>query len=125
MGAVREVLVVGEVALAFVLLVGGGLLLRSFVGLLDVNLGFRPAGAMMWQLNAGRSFANDTIRLAYYENLVGRVQEVPGMDVVGLTDTPPLGRNRGWDIRAKGVVYERARRLRCSLDSSMPTTSER
>ena len=104
---VREALVVGEVALAFVLLVGGGLLLRSFVGLLDVNLGFQPEGAMMWQLDAGRSFPNDTVRLAYYENLVSRMRDVPGIDVVGLTDTPPLGRNRGWGIQAKGVVYEK------------------
>jgi putative ABC transport system permease protein len=105
--AVREALVVGEVALAFVLLVGGTLLLRSFIGLLDVNLGFRPDGAMMWQLDAGRDFPNDTVRLAYYENLAGRMREVPGVDVVGLTDTPPLGRNRSWGIRAKGVVYEK------------------
>ena len=35
-----------------------------------------------------------------------RVEEVPGVAAVGLTDTPPLGRNRGWGIRAKGVVYE-------------------
>jgi len=104
--AVREGLVVGEVALAFVLLVSGGLLLRSFVGLLDVDLGFRPAGAMMWQLDAGRDFKNDTVRLAYYENLLGRIRELPGVDAVGATDTPPLGRNRGWGIRAQGVVYD-------------------
>jgi predicted permease len=104
-GAIREVLVVGEVALAFVLLVGGALLLRSFVGLLQVDLGFRPDGAVMWQLDAGRTFANDEARVAYFENLVGRVRDLPGVDVVGLTDTPPLGRNRGWIIRAKGVVY--------------------
>jgi predicted permease len=105
--AVREALVVGEVALAFVLLVGGGLLLRSFVGLLDVNLGFQPDGAMMWQLDAGRSFPNDTVRLAYYENLMSRMRDVSGIDVVGLTDTPPLGRNRSWGVQAKGVVYEK------------------
>jgi hypothetical protein len=68
--SVREVLVVGEVALAFVLLVGGGLLLRSFVGLLDVNVGFRPDGAVMWQLDAGREFANEDAKLAYFENLL-------------------------------------------------------
>jgi predicted permease len=105
--AVREALVVAEVALAFVLLVGGGLLLRSFVGLLDVNLGFQPDGAMMWQLDAGRSFPNDTARLSYYENLMSRMRDVPGVDAVGLTDTPPLGRNRSWGIQAKGVVYEK------------------
>jgi len=106
-GVVREVLVVGEVALAFLLLVGGGLLLRSFVGLLDVDLGFRPDGAVMWQLDAGRNFANEDAQLAYYESLLARVREVPGVEIVGVTDTPPLGRNRGWGIRAKGVEYEK------------------
>lgn len=106
-GLVRELLVVGEVALAFVLLVGGGLLLRSFVGLLEVDLGFRPTGVTMWQLDAGRAFPNDDARVAYYESLLARVREVPGVEVAGLTDTPPLGRNRGWIIAAKGVVYER------------------
>jgi putative ABC transport system permease protein len=105
--SVREVLVVGEVALAFVLLVGGGLLLRSFVGLLDVNVGFRPDGAVMWQLDAGREFANEDAKLAYFENLLARVRAVPGVDAAGVTDTPPLGRNRGWGIAAKGVVYEK------------------
>lgn len=105
--AVREVLVVAEVALAFVLLVGGGLLLRSFVGLLDVDLGFRPDGAVMWQLDAGREFPNAEAQVAYYESLLARVRAVPGVDVAGVTDTPPLGRNRGWGIRAKGVVYEK------------------
>ena len=104
---VREVLVVAEVALAFVLLVGGGLLLRSFVGLLEVDLGFRPAGAVMWQIDAGRGFANEESQLAYYESLLARVRTVPGIEVAGMTDTPPLGRNRGWGIQAKGVVYER------------------
>jgi predicted permease len=104
-GAVREVLVVGEVALAFLLLVGGGLLLRSFVGLLEVDLGFRPQGAMMWQLDAGRSFDNAESQLAYYERLLSRVREVPGVESVGLTDTPPLGRNRSWGVAGKGMVY--------------------
>ena len=105
-GIVREILVVGEVALAFVLLVSGGLLLRSFVGLLEVDLGFQPDGAVMWQLDAGRNFSNADARFAYYENILARVRNVPGVDAVGVTDTPPLGRNRGWGIRAKGVVYD-------------------
>ncbi|HUQ80458.1 MAG TPA: ABC transporter permease [Gemmatimonadaceae bacterium] len=109
-GKVREGLVVGEVALAFLLLVSGGLLLRSFVGLLEVDLGFRPEGAMMWQLEAGREFATKEARLAYFENLTARVREIPGVEAVGATDTPPLGRNRGWTIGAKGATYDKGER---------------
>ncbi|HEU4629756.1 MAG TPA: ABC transporter permease [Gemmatimonadaceae bacterium] len=105
--SVREVLVVWEVALACVLLVGGGLLLRSFVRVLDVDLGFQPAGAVAWQLNPGRDFADDTAQIAFYDALTARVAALPGVDAVGLTDTPPLGRNRAWSIQAKGAVYER------------------
>jgi predicted permease len=105
--AVREGLVVAEVAVACVLLVGGGLLLRSFVRVLSVDLGFRPGGAAAWQLDAGRDFPNDTVKVAFYTDLAARVSAVPGVEEVGLTDTSPLGRNRSWGIRAEGVVYEK------------------
>jgi putative ABC transport system permease protein len=100
--AAREVLVVAEVALACVLLVGGGLLLRSFTRVLDVDLGFRPAGAVAWQLSTLRDFPSDTARAAFFEDVAERVRAVPGVEAVGLTDTPPLGRNREWGVRAKG-----------------------
>ena len=109
-GAIRETLVVGEVALAFVLLVGGGLLLRSFLGLLDVNLGFRPDGAMMWQINAGRSFANDTVRLAYYESLFERVRSVPGWIWLGRRTRRPLGETGAGASRPKVSSTNVARR---------------
>ena len=103
----RDVLVMGEVALACVLLVLGGLLLRSFVRVLEIDLGFQPEGAVAWQLNPGRTFDEDAARVAFYEELVARVAAVPGVDAVGLTDTPPLGRNREWGIGIPGVVYGR------------------
>jgi putative ABC transport system permease protein len=104
--AVREVLVVAEVALACVLLVGGGLLLRSFMSVLDVELGFQPHGAAAWRVDTDREFENRESAVAFYDRLIANVEAVPGVDGAGLTDTPPLGRNRGWLIRAKGVVYE-------------------
>ena len=108
--AVREGLVVAEVALACVLLVGGGLLLHSFVRVLDVDLGFRPAGAVAWQLGTLRDFPGDSTgaqRAAFFDDVAARVRAVPGVDAVGLTDTPPLGRNREWIVGAKGVAYGR------------------
>lgn len=104
--AAREVLVVAEVALALVLLVGGGLLLRSFVNVLDVNLGFQPHGAVAWRVDTNRRFASRTARAAFYDQLVARVRAVAGVDAVGLTDTTPLGRNRSWSVRVEGEVYE-------------------
>ena len=104
--AVREVLVVAEVALACVLLVGGGLLLRSFARVLDVELGFQPQGAVAWRVDTDRDFENREAAVAFYDRLIASVEAVPGVQSAGLTDTPPLGRNRGWGIRAKGVFYE-------------------
>jgi predicted permease len=104
--AVREALVVGEVALACVLLIDGGLLLRSFIHVLDVDLGFRPEGRVVWEIGSQREFPNNAARVAFYEDVADRVRAVPGVEAVGLTDTPPLGRNREWGIRAKGRVYK-------------------
>jgi putative ABC transport system permease protein len=102
----REVLVVAEMALACVLVVSGGLLLRSFMSVLDVDLGFQPAGTMSWRVDTSRNFESLTAANVFYDQLVANVQAVPGVEAVGLTDTMPLGRNREWGLRAKGVFYE-------------------
>jgi predicted permease len=96
---------VSEVALACVLLVAGGLLLRSLATVLDVDLGFRTQGTMSWRIESGRSFADREGRIAYHDRLTRLVGEIPGVESVGLTDTLPLGRNRSWDVRVKGEVY--------------------
>jgi predicted permease len=101
----REALVVAEVALACVLVVGTGLLLHSFVTLLNVDLGFRPDRAVAWRIETGDRYDRDE-RLAFYERLVEGVRAVPGVESVGLTDSLPLGRNRSWGIGAKGEVYD-------------------
>lgn len=92
--------------MACVLLVGGGLLLRSFVSVLDVDLGFEPRDAIAWRVDTNRPFENSAERIAFYDQLIASVEAVPGVEAAGLTDTMPLGRNRGWGLRAKGVVYE-------------------
>jgi putative ABC transport system permease protein len=104
--AIREALVVGEVATACVLLVGSGLLLRSFVSVLDVDLGFQPAGAVEWRVDTIRQFETLGSATAFYDDIVNRVAALPGVQAAGLTDTPPLGRNREWGLGAQGVAYE-------------------
>ncbi len=102
---VREALVVSEVALACVLLIAGGLLMRSFLAVLDVDLGFDEQGAMAWRVDTARQFESGEEKIAYFERVVGSVGEVPGVEAVGFSDTLPLGRNRGWGIRVQGVDY--------------------
>jgi putative ABC transport system permease protein len=103
---IREVLVVAEVALSCVLLVGGGLMLRSFVNVVDVELGYEPGGAVAWRVDTNQTFEERTTAVAFYDQLLANVQSVPGVEAVGLTDCMPLGRNRSWSIQAQGVVYE-------------------
>jgi predicted permease len=100
----REALVVLEVAIACILLVGGGLLLRSFTSVLDVNLGFGADGVVAWRVDKvwhldwrDRDWPG---MVNYYDQLVANVEAVPGVEAVGLTDCLPLGWNRSWTIRA-------------------------
>jgi putative ABC transport system permease protein len=103
--AARNTLVVAEVALACVLLVGAGLLFRSFNALLQVNLGFQPQHAMAWRVDTPRRFKNGAEVEQYFGGALRRVAELPGVEAVGLSDTLPLGRNRTWGAGAVGMQY--------------------
>lgn len=101
----RRSLVMAEVALACVLLVGAGLLIRSFAAVLNVDLGFQSRSTVAWRADRVRSFRTLAEANAYYDQLVEQVSALPGVESVGLTDTLPLGRNRTWFAGAKGVSY--------------------
>ena len=103
----RHALVVSEIAFACVLLVGAGLLIRSFVSVLDVDLGFRPSQAMTIRVDPDSSYSTRERRIAYFDDLLSRVRAMRGVEAAGITDALPLGRNRTWGARAKGVTYER------------------
>jgi predicted permease len=102
----RAVLVVSEVALACVLLAGAGLLLRSFLRVLEVDLGFRPdrAAAVKVDYNDGDNAGQ---RAAILEEMLRRVKAIPGIEDAGITDMLPLDRNRSWGLGARGVVYRK------------------
>ena len=103
--AARNTLVVVEVAMASVLLVGAGLLLRSFDALLQVNLGFQPRHAMAWRVDTPRRFKSGAEVESYFGAAARRVAALPGVEAVGFSDTLPLGRNRTWGAGAVGVQY--------------------
>jgi predicted permease len=106
---VRNALVVSEVAFACVLVVGAGLLIRSMVRLLDVEIGFQPARAATIRVDPDRRYSTREQRHAYFDEVLRRVKEIPGVETAGITDALPLGRNRTWGAGAKGVTYERGR----------------
>ena len=101
----RDGLIIAEVALACMLLVGAGLLLKSFNELLQVNLGFQADHAMAWRIDPPRAFKSFAEFDTYIDGVVQRVSALPGITDVGLSDTLPLGRNRTWGAGAVGVQY--------------------
>lgn len=102
----RELLVVSEVAMACVLLVFGGLVLRSFQQVMDVDLGFEPSNTVAWQLRTSRDFETPEAEVAFYDEVMATVEAVPGVVAAGLVDALPLGGNRTWGGRVVGKVYE-------------------
>ena len=99
---IRSVLVVSEVALACMLLVGAGLLLRSFLRVLEVDLGFQPEQAAAINVDFDDSAptheATLNIRTVGYQQILARVGAIPGVEAAGITDYLPLGQNRSWGL---------------------------
>src|SRR6185295_6337593 len=102
---IRGTLVVLEMSLACVLLVGSGLLIRSFQRLLEVDPGFRPEQASSWRIETGDRYETTAQQNQLFERIVRSVEAIPGVESAGLTDALPLGRNRSWGVRAKGQTY--------------------
>ena len=88
--SMREALLICEIALACMLLVGTGLLLRSFVRLLDVDLGFRPEHVAACRIRTNREFTTNTQEAAYFQELSHRIEALPGVESVGFTRTIPF-----------------------------------
>ncbi len=100
----RGILVVSEVALACVLLVGAGLLLRSFLHVLDVDLGFQPSRAASIGVDYDDG-GKPARRAAILQDILGRIKALPGIEAAGITDSLPLDRNRAWGLSAKGKNF--------------------
>jgi predicted permease len=103
---IRAALVVAEVSLACTLLIGAGLLLRSFLRVLDVDLGFQPSRAAAISVDY-EDGGNRQRRGAILKEILDRVTAIPGVESAGMSDKLPLDRNRSWDLRAKGRAYPR------------------
>ena len=93
---VRQLLLAFEVALTVVLLIGAGLLLRSYQQLRSANLGFAQHNILTMRMNLPRnSYPNDASRLAFFDPLLSRVRALPGVESAGMTSViPGEGRRR-------------------------------
>jgi predicted permease len=86
-----EIFVVAEIALSLVLLVGAGLLLRSFVGLKGVRPGFDPRGLLTFSISLpSRSYPPPAATAEFLDRLERRIRELPGVVSVGTVWPLPL-----------------------------------
>jgi putative ABC transport system permease protein len=99
---VRSLLVLGEVAVALVLLVGAGLLLQSFARLRAVDPGFRPEGVLTAEIALpAKKFTDDERRIVFTQELLDRLRTIPGVRSADTVLPLPLS---GYDyVRAFNV----------------------
>ncbi len=107
-GWFRDGLVVSQFALACVLLVGAALLMQSFLRVLDVNLGFQPEHAAALRIDPGFRISSAAQQNSFIDDVLHRVRSVPGITAAGISDVLPLDGDRGWQVGAKGQVYDKA-----------------
>ncbi len=92
----RRALVVAEVALSLTLLVGAGLLLRSFLKLLDVESGFRAGGVLTARLALPQAkYPGPAQVRSFYRDFVERAAHIPGVDAAGAINSLPLSGSGG------------------------------
>lgn len=88
---IRSVLVVAEVALSLVLLIGAGLMVRSFVELIHADLGIKPEHVLAMEISLPQgSYEDEAKRLDFYQQLIHRVETVPGVMKTGAIDIVPF-----------------------------------
>jgi len=88
---IRQAFVVGEIALAVVLLVGAGLMIRSFGTLRGVNPGFDASNVLTGRVTIPtRRYPNDAKRIEFFASLVARLSSIPGVESAGAVSYLPL-----------------------------------
>jgi putative ABC transport system permease protein len=93
-GVTRSTLVVAETALALVLLVGAGLLIKSFTRLQDVNPGFSTENVLTAQLSLpAAQYPDANARRAFWLRLIEQARSLPGVTAAGLTSNVPFNGN--------------------------------
>jgi predicted permease len=99
--------VVSEFGLACLLLVGAALLIQSFLRALDVNLGFEPERAAALRIDPSFQISTAAQANAFIDDVLQRARAVPGITAAGISDILPLDGDRGWQVGAKGQVYDK------------------
>jgi predicted permease len=107
-GRARNALVVVEVALALVLVIGAGLMIRSFMRLQRVDPGFNPNNGLMLRIDLpGARYPDDTQAIQFFDEAQQRLRSLPGVIHVGATTVPALkGQGYTNDMTIEGAPPE-------------------
>ncbi len=100
----RDSLVVAEVALGLVLLIGAGLMIRSFGQLVNVNPGFDPENVLTGRISMARAvYESSDERVRYVDQTLARLRALPGVESAAFVAPMPFsGGNVGSDFRIEG-----------------------
>lgn len=100
----RNALIMGEIALSFLLLTSAGLLLKSFVLLQNVNLGLNPINLLTMRMTLPLAqYPTDAKAAEFFDQLLARVREVPGVRSAGMVSWLPVaGQYMNTDLRIIG-----------------------
>ncbi len=100
----RNLLMVGQIAISMMVLVGAGLCVRSLRNLHAIDTGFDPAKVLVMSVDLGLSGYNRERGLQFYSELLERVRRLPGVEAVSLATQIALGNGFGAMMRAEGYV---------------------
>ena len=117
---IRRALVVAEFALAIVLLVGTGLLVRSWWHIQGIDPGFRPEGVLMMELSAPATFSAPAQRTDLYHRVLERIQALPGVESAGIIGDLFIGNSREQVLTVDGDAGTVSERLRFRGDEVSP-----
>jgi putative ABC transport system permease protein len=118
----QGLLVATEMALAVVLVIGTGLLLRSFWKLRQVDIGFQTAGVLTLEIHPSSLHGSDGEKVTqYYEELLGRLRRLPGVRIASAVRLLPLATSMGdWGLDVEGYVPPPGQRVKGDWQSASP-----
>jgi putative ABC transport system permease protein len=121
----RGLLVIGDIALAFILLLGAGLLLNSFARILAIDFGYNPQDVVsvsvpLYDLPA---YSQPQAEAAFIQEVVRRVQRLPGVRTVAIGSSPVRGTGNIGAFKIEGVFSEEKRYRYPDWDARLPDKS--
>ena len=124
--ALRKGLVITEIALAVILVIGSGLMIRAFWKLQQVKAGFDPAGVVSFSLNLPPAKYKAPERLQFVDALEQKLSTIPSVTTVSLASgLPPLRRINANDTEIEGTAHPESRRRTSPSGNVVGTDSSR